>query len=1169
MDPALPASASAPILAPPLPASAGTVQRWGQLYGSAASLALAAAAERASGPLLCICADVRSAEQLGAELGFLLAGTGLPVLGFPDWEALAYDAFSPHQDIVSERLATLAALPQLERGVVVVAARTLLPRLPPRQHLEAHAFHLKVGERIDLGAFRARLERAGYRAVGQVLEHGEYAVRGAVLDLFPMGSAEPLRIDLFDDEVESLRRFDPDTQLTTGRCEAIDLLPARECPLDESSVREFRRRWRIRFEGDPSRQAVYQAVSEGRAPGGIESWLPLFFDETSSLLDHLPASAVLAEMPGARDALHAAWDEVGARHEQLRHDIERPLLAPDECCVPAGELAARLEAGARIALDSFEQRPDATGAANLGSTQPPPLMLDARREDSVAALVGFIDSFTAAGAPPGAAGRVLLVAESPGRRETLLDLLRRRDRAPQAVAGWREFLTGTMPLGICVGPLALGIHLPAAGLSLVAEAQLFGERVRSRARRRARDPEAVLRDLTDLNDGAPVVHLDHGIGRYRGLSVFEHGGAPTEYLTIEYAGGDRLFVPVASLHLVQRYTGAGGEAAPLHKLGGEEWPKARRRAAEKARDAAAELLEVYARRAANRAAPLAPDALELGRFAADFPFDLTPDQQTTIDAVLADLARDTPMDRVVCGDVGFGKTEVALRAAFAAVQAGRQVAVLVPTTLLAQQHAQTFRDRFADWPIRIGVLSRFNTARATTETIASLAEGKVDIVIGTHALLGKRVRFKDLGLVIVDEEHRFGVRHKERLRALRAEVHVLTLTATPIPRTLSMALAGIRELSLIATPPAERLAVKTFLVEWDGPLLREAVLREVRRGGQVYFVHNHVETIERTAEALRRLVPEAALRVAHGQMREAELEQIMLDFHHRRFDLLLCTTIIESGIDVPTANTMIIDRADRLGLAQLHQLRGRVGRSHHRAWCYLVTPPRSALPKDAVLRLEAIESLEDLGAGFTLATHDLEIRGAGELLGEDQSGNIHEVGFALYSDLLERAVAALKRGEIPDLESDPRRGTEIDLRIPALLPDDYLPDVHARLVLYKRIASAAYRPALTALKEELVDRCGPLPPPTEALFRIAELRIAASPLGIRKIEAGSQGGRFEFGSDARVDPARAIAMVRAEPAVWRFEGRDRLRFKLNLHDPAARFAAVESALLRLSASGPP
>jgi len=1149
------------IPAPLLPNAADPRVRWGQLYGSAASLALASAVERATAPLLCITADVRRAEQLAAELSFLLAGTGLPVLSFPDREMLAYDAFSPHQDIISERLATLAALPALSRGAVVVAAPTLLPRLPPRRHLDAHRFALRVGERLDLGAFRARLERAGYRAVGQVLEHGEFAVRGAVLDVFPMGSATPLRIDLLDDEVESLRAFDPDTQLSGARLEAITLLPARECPLDEAAVREFRTRWRARFEGDPSRAPVYRSVSDGSAPGGIECWLPLFFDATSTLLDHLPAAALIATLPGAHDALDAAWTEVETRYEQLRHDLERPLLRPDECCVAPVEVEAALADHPSIALESFELRPDDGGApaANLGSTQPPPLMLDARRPDPAAPLAEFVAGF---------AGRVLLVAESPGRRETILDLLRNRALAPTVLAGWREFASGGAPLAVCVGPLVDGIHLPGAGLSLVAEAQLFGERVRQRQRRRVRDPEAVLRDLTDLRLGAPVVHTDHGVGRYRGLKVFEHDGAPTEYLTLEYAGGDRLFVPVSSLHLVQRYTGASDRDAPLHKLGGEEWPKARRRAAEQARDAAAELLEVYAKRAARSAAALRAPALELDRFAAGFPFDETPDQQAAIDAVVADLGATKPMDRLVCGDVGFGKTEVGVRAAFAVVLAGKQVAVLVPTTLLAQQHAQTFRDRFADWPVRIGVLSRFNTSRATTATLEELATGRLDIVIGTHALLAERVGFKDLGLVIVDEEHRFGVRHKERLKALRAEVHVLTLTATPIPRTLSMALAGIRDLSLIATPPADRLSVKTFVTEWSDALLREACLREVRRGGQVYFIHNHVETIERTAERLRRLVPEVEMRVAHGQMREVELERIMLDFHHRRFDLLLCTTIVESGIDVPTANTMIIDRADRLGLAQLHQLRGRVGRSHHRAYCYLVTPPRAALTVEAQQRLEAIESLEELGAGFTLATHDMEIRGAGELLGEGQSGRIHEVGFTLYAELLERAVAALKAGGIPDLDADSKRGTEVELRIPALLPADYLPDVHARLVLYKRIASAPDPAALDELKEEIVDRCGPLPSPTLALFRIALLRIAGSALGVRRIDAGAGGGRLDLDPQPRIDPARVIALVQREPKVWRFEGRTRLRFRLDLLDHERRFLALERILAELAPTDP-
>jgi transcription-repair coupling factor (superfamily II helicase) len=1145
----------------PLPDADRPRVRWGQLYGSAASLALATAAPHAAGPLLCVAPDVRRAEQLAGELAFLMAGSGLPVLSFPDREMLAYDAFSPHQDIVSERLATLAALPELARGLVVVAAPSLLHRLPPRHHIDAHRFALAVGDRLDLGAFRTRLERAGYRAVGQVLEHGEFAVRGAVLDLFPMGSETPLRIDLLDDEVESLRRFDPDTQLSGERLERIALLPARECPLDEAAVREFRTRWRARFEGDPTRSPVYRGVSEGSSPGGIESWLPLFFDSTTSLFDHLPEGTLVASLAGAREALDGAWLDVEARYEQLAHDLERPLLPPAECCFAPAALAPALDARPTITLSPHELRGDAPGAvdANLGSTQPPPLMLDARQADPAAPLVAFVGGFR---------GRVLLVADGPGRRETIVDLLRQRGLAPAVVAGWAPFAAGDQPLAVCVGPLVEGIHLPAAGVSLVAEAQLFGERVRQRQRRRVRDPEAVLRDLTDLVEGAPVVHADHGVGRYRGLSVFDHDGAPSEYLTIEYAGGDRLFVPVASLHLVQRYTGASDRDAPLHKLGGEEWPRARRRAAEQARDAAAELLEVYARRATRTAPALRVADLELDRFAAGFPFDETPDQLAAIGAVVADLAADKPMDRLVCGDVGFGKTEVAVRAAFAAVQAGKQVAVLVPTTLLAQQHAQTFRDRFADWPVRVGVLSRFNTAATTTRTLAELEAGTLDVVVGTHALLSERVRFKALGLAIVDEEHRFGVRHKERLKALRAEVHVLTLTATPIPRTLSMALAGIRDLSLIATPPADRLAVKTFVTEWNDALLREACLREVRRGGQVYFIHNHVETIERTAATLRALLPEVELRIAHGQMREAELERIMLDFHHRRFDLLLCTTIVESGIDVPTANTMIIDRADRLGLAQLHQLRGRVGRSHHRAYCYLVAPPRAALTVEAQQRLEAIESLEELGAGFTLATHDMEIRGAGELLGEDQSGRMHEVGFAMYAELLERAVAALKAGEIPDLERDPRRGTEVELRIPALLPSDYLPDVHARLVLYKRIASAPDAAALDELKVEVVDRCGPLPPATQALFRIALLRIAGGRLGVRRIDAGTSGGRLEIGPEPRFDPARAIALVQGAPQVWRFEGRDRMRFRMDLDDPERRFQAVEGILATLAGDGP-
>jgi transcription-repair coupling factor (superfamily II helicase) len=1148
-------------LEPLLPSPAQPAVRWGQLYGSAPALALAAAVARASGPLLIVTADVRRAEQLHADLDWLLAGQDLPVLAFPDWETLPYDAFSPHQDIVSERLATLERLPRLSRGAVVVAAQTLLNRLPPRSHLEAHSFQLSVGERLDLAALRARLERSGYRAVAQVMEHGEFAVRGALVDVFPMGSDQPLRIDLLDDEIESLRGFDPETQLSTARLGKVALLPARECPLGEGDVREFRTRWRARFSGDPSRAAIYRQVSDGVSPGGIEYWLALFFADTSALFDHLPPGALLVDAGGMDAALSTAWDEVLARHDQLGHDLERPLLDPHEAFHPLPELAARCAALPRITLDSFEVLAESgAGYRNYGSQTPPLMLLDSRADDPAHRLVDFVAGFP---------GRVLLLAESAGRRETLVDLLRNRGLGAEVHQDLAHFLTSDARLGLTIAPCADGVHLPGLGLSLVAEPQLFGEKVRQRARRAGRDPEAILRDLTDLAEGAPVVHEEHGVGRYRGLAVFESDGVAGEYLTLEYAGGDKLYVPVAALQLVTRYTGSSPESAPLHKLGSGDWNRARRKAAEQARDAAAELLEVHARRAARSGAPLAATPHDVAMFAAGFPFDETNDQRSAIAAVQADLASGRPMDRVVCGDVGFGKTEVALRAAFAAVQGGRQVAVLVPTTLLAQQHAQTFRDRFADWPVRIGVLSRFTQGKDTARTLAALADGTLDLVIGTHALLSPEVRFHDLGLVIVDEEHRFGVRHKERLKQLRAEVHLLTLTATPIPRTLNMALAGIRDLSIIATPPVARLAVKTFVAEWQDALLREACLREIKRGGQVYFVHNAIETIERTAEALRRLLPEAELRVAHGQMRETELEQTMLDFYHRRFNLLLCTTIIESGIDVPTANTIIIDRADKLGLAQLHQLRGRVGRSHHRAYAYLLTPPRAALSRDAQARLEAVESLEELGAGFTLATHDLEIRGAGELLGEEQSGQIQAVGFALYAELLERAVAALKRGEVPDLDAGAHHGPEVDLRLPALLPDDYVPDVHLRLVTYKRIAGAADADALAELQVELVDRFGPLPAPAKLLFRYAGLRQQAEPLGIQRIEAGPTAGRLHFRPRSSVEPRRIVELVQREPKRYRLEGGTRLRFQAEMADPEVRLATVARLLGRLRGDATP
>ncbi|MFN2300910.1 MAG: transcription-repair coupling factor [Gammaproteobacteria bacterium] len=1148
-------SSSAHPFEPPLPAAAGAVASWGQLYGAASALVIAAAARRAPGPLIVVTAGASEVERLAAEIAFF-AGSALPVLTFPDWETLAYDAFSPHQDIISERLRTLKKLPTLRQGVILTAAATLLQRLPPPAFLDAHTLLLEPGQRLDPSAMRVRLEAAGYVNVPQVAEHGEFAVRGALLDVFPMGALAPYRIDLFDDEIESLRCFDPETQLSTETVARIELLPAREFPFDESSIRSFRQRWRQQFEGDPQQALVYRDVSNGITPGGVEYWLPLFFDDTATLFDYLPDDAVLAEAAGTDAAFASAWSETATRYEQLSHDRERPLLPPERIQLTPDELATGRGACPRIDLQPFELVDD---GVNFATRRPPMLLIDARADEPTAALRAHLESF---------GGRVLIAAESPGRREMLLQLLAAHNLRPDVVDDWQAFRDGDMPLALVVAPLEYGMVLDEPSVSLIAEGQLYGERVRQQRRRRAvRDPESIIRDLTDLRAGTPVVHVEHGVGRYLGLQTLTVDGLTNEFLALEYAGGDKLYVPVAALHLVTRYTGAAPEHAPLHRLGSDRWDKARRKAAEKLRDVAAELLEVQARRAARVGHAYRIDTHDYAAFAAGFPFEATPDQQQAIDAVLADLAAASPMDRVVCGDVGFGKTEVALRAAFVAVQDGKQVAVLVPTTLLAQQHWQTFSDRFADWPVRIELMSRMRSGKQQAGTLTDLLSGKVDIVIGTHALLGNRVKFGRLGLVIVDEEHRFGVRHKEQLKKLRAEVDLLTLTATPIPRTLNMTLAGLRDLSIIATPPEGRLTIKTFVSGWNDTLIRDACLREIRRGGQVYLLHNEVETIERMGARIAALVPEASMRIAHGQMRERDLEQTMLDFYHRRFNVLVCTTIIESGIDVPSANTIIVNRADKLGLAQLHQLRGRVGRSHHRAYAYLLTPDRDAMTADALKRLEAIESLEDLGAGFTLATHDLEIRGAGELLGDEQSGQIEEIGFTMYNDLLARAVDALKRGDLPDSDPLEHDATEVDLRLAALLPADYVPDVHTRLILYKRVSSAADSEALYQLQVELIDRFGLLPEPTKNLFRVAEIRLAAKALGIRRLEAGPAGCRVVFSARPAVDPATVIGMVQERAHGYRFDGQQTLRCSTPLPDPQARIAFAGDLIKRLG--GPP
>ncbi|MGQ0383350.1 MAG: transcription-repair coupling factor [Gammaproteobacteria bacterium] len=1131
--------------------------RLGEIYGSSAACLLAEAAAAAAAPFVVIAPAGREADQLLAEFAFF-APAGLPLYSFPDREILPYDPFSPHPDIVSQRLRTLAALPTLARGVVVTTVAALLDRLPPAAFLGALAFDLRTGQRVDLAALRRRLTDAGFVHVTQVLSPGEFAVRGSVVDLFPAGSTQPYRLDLFDELIESIRDFDPADQRSAARHEAVSLLPAREFGSSPEAIAAFRSRWRARFEGDPQDCPVYQAVSDGAIPAGIEAWLPFFFERTTAFADHLPAQAVVVDLADAARTLPEAWAEVVARHEQMCHDRRRPLLPPAESFTDAAVVLGEIAKRPQLLATAVKVEP--IGAqlpfVNAGSEPPPELRADTRAPEPLAALARFLAGF---------AGRTLLLADSAGRREVILGLLGRQSLAPAVVASWPEFAQGTASLALAVAGDVRGLLLPSRGLALVAEDQLFGERARQERRRRRaeRDPDAILRDLVALSPGAPVVHEEYGVGRYRGLRVMSVAGQPAEFLVLEYAGGDLLYVPVHALDRVTRYTGGSPEAAPWHRLGTDQWARARRRAAERVRDVAAELLDLYSRRAARAGRPAAFDVAASQAFAAGFPFEETADQHDAIEAVLADMRSGRPMDRVVCGDVGFGKTEVALRAAFAAVNAGRQVAVLVPTTLLAQQHAQTFADRFADWPVRVENLSRFRTAAEQKAVIAGLAGGGVDIVIGTHRLLQRDVAFSDLGLVIVDEEHRIGVGHKERLRQLRADVDTLTLTATPIPRTLNIALGGLRDLSLITTAPAERIAIETFVTEWSDTLVREACLREVRRGGQVYLVHNQIEDIEAFAARVRRLVPEATVRVGHGQMRERDLERLMLDFYHRRFQLLVCTTIIESGIDVPNANTIVIDGAHRFGLAQLHQLRGRVGRSHHRAWAYLLAPPASSLPADAQKRLEAIESLEELGAGFALATHDLEIRGAGELLGEEQSGQIQEIGIGLYLELLDRAVSALRDGREPDLSAPLHAGAEIDLQLPALLPDDYMPDVHLRLQLYKRMAAAPDLPRLDDLRAEMIDRFGPLPPPARTLFEVHRLRLSAHALGIRRLEVGAHGAVVEFGAAHRVDPARVVRLLQREPG-YRLQGPQRLRAKLEAPDAASRIAAAEALLVALS-----
>jgi transcription-repair coupling factor (superfamily II helicase) len=995
------------------------------------------------------------------------------------------------------------------------------------------------------------------------MEAGEFAVRGGLVDLFPTGSHQPYRLDLFGDQVESIREFDVATQRSEKSIDAIRLLPAREYPLTEESIQHFRQAFRARFEGDPQKVPLYRDVSRGITPSGAEYYLPLFFPDMANFFDYLPKSALCVLEAGATEIAENFWRETGQRYDEMRHDRERPLLEPPAIFIAPGEFFSGMGTWPRVEImDADIAQAVASGHADretviYGMRPPASLPVDYKSNSPYATLFSYLRDFT---------GRILLVAESAGRRETLKGLLQENGLAPEDISGWHAFLDGGAKLALTVADLEKGLLLKEPDIAVITEAQLYGERAAQRRRRSRgeREPEAIIRSLAELKIGDPVVHEDHGVGRYLGLQTLDIGDGPAEFLALAYAEGDKLYIPVLALHLISRYTGTDPENAPLHKLGGEAWEKAKRRALEKAHDAAAELLEIYALRAAREGHAFLPPDEHYQSFAGAFPFEETPDQERTIQEVLQDMQTAKPMDRLVCGDVGFGKTEVAMRAAFLAVMGKAQVAVLVPTTLLAQQHYQNFQDRFAGLAFRIELLSRVRSQSEQRGILAALANGTVDIVIGTHRLLQDDVRFQRLGLVILDEEHRFGVRQKERLKKLRSEADILAMTATPIPRTLNLSLSGLRDISLITTAPEGRLSVKTFISEKNRSVIREACLREIRRGGQVYYLHNEVRTIDKATRELQELVPEADIRIAHGQMPEHDLERIMLDFYHQRFNVLVCSTIIESGIDVPSANTIIIERADKFGLAQLHQLRGRVGRSHHRAYAYLLVPDRRALSEDARKRLEAIESLEELGAGFTLASHDLEIRGAGELLGETQSGMIDEVGFALYSELLNRAVKSLQAGRLPATDASLHSGAEINLHAPVLFPENYLPDVHLRLVLYKRLSAARSLSALQELKEEIIDRFGVLPEPSQLLFRATEIKIRATPLGIRKIDAGPRGARIEFIEKPDIDPGAILHLLQSAPRCYRLDGPSRVRILGDMPDVETRLKAIRGFLENLA-----
>jgi len=1129
-----------------------------QPAGSADALLLAALGlrEKAEGKLTAIItSDAVTAQRLLDELAFF--APDLRCALFPDWETLPYDTFSPHQDLISERLATLWRISQRDKetgaDVVIVPATTALYRLAPPSFLAGYTFHFKVKQKLDEAKLKSQLTLAGYTHVSQVVSPGEYAVRGGLIDLFPMGSAVPYRVDLFDDEIDSIRTFDPDSQRSLYPVPEVRLLPGREFPMDDDARARFRSRWRELLDGDPTKSRIYKDIGNGVATAGIEYYLPLFFEETATVFDYLGSEATVVLHGDLEPAFQRFWQDTKDRYRLVKDAPDRPALPPEALFLGTEQFYARANDYAQLAIrPAIEDVADNAHFQKLGE-----MSVVRGAEDPLARLKTHIRNTP---------HRVLLLAESEGRRESLLDFLRASSVSPPAFDSLEDFQTSNEKLGIATAALNTGFSWLAGDIDFVTETELFAAgavtRRRNKKQEQVSDVEALIKDLSELNVGDPVVHSAHGIGRYKGLVNMDLGQGTTEFLHLQYADDATLYVPVSQLQQISRYTGVSADEAPLHRLGSGQWEKAKRKAAEQVRDSAAELLNIYARRAAREghAFRYSPDDYET--FANDFGFEETADQRAAIHAVIQDMISPRPMDRLVCGDVGFGKTEVALRAAFIAITGGKQVAFLAPTTLLAEQHYQTLVDRFAKWPVKVAEMSRFRSGKEITAAIKGIADGSIDIVVGTHKLLSQDVKFQRLGLLIIDEEHRFGVRHKEAMKAMRAEVDVLTLTATPIPRTLGMALEGLRDLSVIATAPQRRLAIKTFVRSESNGVIREAVLRELKRGGQVYFLHNEVETIQNRREKLEALLPEARIAVAHGQMPERELEKVMKDFIAQRYNLLLCSTIIETGIDVPSANTIVMSRADKFGLAQLHQLRGRVGRSHHQAYAYLMVPDIEGLTKQASQRLEAIQQMEELGSGFYLAMHDLEIRGTGEVLGENQSGNMMEIGFQLYNEMLNEAVSSLKAGREPDLLAPLNVSTEINLHAPALLPSDYCGDVHLRLSFYKKLATAKTTDQIDALLEEIVDRFGKLPAQAQTLIDVHRLRVIARPYGVVKVDAAPTVINITFRKDPPIESMAIMHLIQKNKHI-KLAGNDKLRIERELKDPKDRAQMVRDVLKSL------